>query len=69
MEARQKTEHRGPRSVWREELRIGTNYLADRRRAILDSRRYNILLALGHGAHDQRDEARRHRDRHFRFDG
>ena len=26
-------------------------------------------LPLGHGAHDQHDEARRDRDRHFRFDG
>jgi hypothetical protein len=26
-------------------------------------------LPLGHGAHDQHDEARRHCDRHFRFDG
>jgi hypothetical protein len=26
-------------------------------------------LPLGHGARDQHDEARRHRDRHFRFDG
>ena len=25
-------------------------------------------LPLGHGAHDQHEEARRHRDRHFRFD-
>jgi len=44
------------------------NYLADRRRAILDSRRYNILLALGHGAHYQQDEARRYGDGHFCFD-
>ena len=26
-------------------------------------------LALGHGAYDEYDEGRRHRDRHFRFDG
>jgi hypothetical protein len=26
-------------------------------------------LPLGHGTHDQHDQARRHRDRHFRFDG
>ena len=25
-------------------------------------------LPLGHGAHDQQDEARRHGDGHFRFD-
>ncbi len=40
--------------------------LADRRRAIFASSR---SLPLGHGAHDQHDEDRRHRDRHFRFDG
>jgi hypothetical protein len=33
----------------------------------LDSR--GIRYPLGHGAHDQQEETRRHRDRHFRFDG
>ena len=34
---------------------------------ISDSRR--VPLPLGHGAHDHHHETRRHRDRHFRFDG
>jgi hypothetical protein len=40
-----------------------TNYLADRRRAISDRRPRS--LSLGHGAHDQHDQARRDRDGHF----
>ncbi len=34
---------------------------------ILDSPR--VRYPWGHGAHYQHDEARRHCDRHFRFDG
>ena len=41
--------------------------LMTRRKADSDSRR--VRYTLGHGAHDQDDKARRHCDRHFRFDG
>jgi hypothetical protein len=63
-------DHDGTIAVLHEVVRFGINHTStpatssDRRRAIPPR-----SLPLGHGAHDQHDEARRHRDRHFRFDG